>query len=104
MVRKHPLSKMVIHPLKDPVLGFKKKDGFQQMFYLMVSEDKLVPVRLKSESVSLKWLDEYVKHVRACFEKNQPSDFEAGEETGRIEGLEVMLGEANKQAKKKASK
>ena len=59
-----------------------------------------VSVRLASESVDLKWLEKYVTHIRGCFEKNQPSDFEAGEETGRIEGLEVLLAEAKKEAKK----
>jgi len=63
-------------------------------------EEKQVPVRLASESVDLKWLEKYVKHIRGCFEKNQPSDFEAGEETGRIEGLEVLLAEAKKEARK----
>jgi len=64
-----------------------------------ISKKKKVPVRLASESVDLKWLEKYVKHIRGCFEKNQPSDFEAGEETGRIEGLEVLLAEAKKEAK-----
>ena len=52
----------------------------------------------KKESISLNWLEKYVNHIKGCFEKNQPSDFEAGEETGRIEGLEVLLAEAKKEA------
>jgi len=59
-------------------------------------------IRTKKVSVvSVEWLEKYVTHIRGCFEKNQPSDFEAGEETGRIEGLEVLLAEAKKEAKKK---
>ena len=74
---------------------------FFKIYELIKSEREQVSVRLASESVDLKWLEKYVKHIRGCFEKNQPSDFEAGEETGRIEGLEVLLAEAKKEAKKK---
>ena len=51
--------------------------------------------------VSVEWIENYVKRIRDGFKKNQPSDFGKGEETGRIEGLEVMLAEARKQAGKK---
>ena len=100
--------------MSEKVLGFKEKDVkiinvcddaeivSEPIFRWEVEgseKDKLVSVRLASESVDLKWLEKYVKHIRGCFEKNQPSDFEAGEETGRIEGLEVLLAEAKKEAK-----
>ena len=91
--------------MDEKVLGFYKKDAeitadnrFNSCH--VIRYDKVVSVRLASESVDLKWLEKYVTHIRGCFEKNQPSDFEAGEEIGRIEGLEVLLAEAKKEAKK----
>jgi len=59
-----------------------------------------IPKYEKVPIVSIEWMETYVKHIRECFEKNQPSDFEAGEETGRIEGLEVLLAEAKKEARR----
>ena len=95
--------------MSEKVLGFYKKDARtlkengegNVLVYYGIKAGKLVSVRLASESVGLEWLKKYVKHIRSCFEKNQLSDFEAGEETGRIEGLEVLLAEAKKEAKKK---
>ena len=85
--------------MSEKVLGFQAKDSYFHRSYVKrfwkVPCDELVPV------VSVEWLEKCVKHIRGCFEKNQPSDFEAGEETGRIEGLEVLLAEAKKEAKKK---
>ena len=105
--------------MSEKVLGFYKKDGRKQypsdglieqgirsntVVGYLIEKDNLVSVRLASESVDLKWLEKYVKHIRGCFEKNQPSDFEAGEETGRIEGLEVLLAEAKKEESKAGEK
>ena len=105
--------------MSEKVLGFKEKNScYNKDAWLCgncgllhtdtvgeccegIRKKHLVSVRLASESVDLKWLEKYVTHIRGCFEKNQPSDFEAGEETGRIEVLEVLLAEAKKEAKKK---
>ena len=102
--------------MSEKVLGFYKKDAAKELasyktnckkiveknYVYDIRKSQLVPVRLASESVGLEWLKKYVKHIRSCFEKNQLSDFEAGEETGRIEGLEVLLAEAKKEAKNQA--
>ena len=83
--------------MSEKVLGFREKGTKKQTevdIFWQVEKEDLVPV------VSVEWLEKYVNHIRGCFEKNQPSDFEAGEETRRIEGLEVLLAEARKESEK----
>ena len=86
--------------MSEKVIGIKVSTRIQSITannekVWVAFEKDLVPV------VSIEWLEKYVTHIRSCFEKNQPSDFEAGEETGRIEGLEVLLAEAKKEAGKR---
>ena len=91
--------------MSEKVLGFYEELALrvpnEKSNMYEIAKQNTVSVRLASESVDIKWLEKYVAHIRGCFEKNQPSDFEAGEEIGRIEGLEVLLAEAKKEAKKK---
>ena len=94
--------------MNEKVLGFKKnraleeRCGFKtnkkgkivkEWFCYSIREDNLVPV------VSLKALKEYVINNRKLLSKLKPaSDFDAGELSGKIEALEVLLSWASEQS------
>jgi len=87
----------------DELLGFWRKDAeeygrsecvsskaiaFYQRIY-RIPKRKLIPVRLVSESVSLRWLEEWLE------ERKMPR---YGEDSGKIVYVEDLLKEAKKQA------
>ena len=55
--------------MSEKVLGFKEKDGYRNSHFTgrmsehfwKIKESDCVPVRLKSESVGLKWLEDLIK-------------------------------------------
>ena len=55
--------------MKEKVLGFKKKDGWiyelgeegLKWKHIRVGTNKLVPVNLKTESITIKWLEGWCK-------------------------------------------
>jgi len=51
--------------MSEKVLGFWKRDGKfnSKLGWVLVEESELVPVRLESESVELKWLEKYCRII-----------------------------------------
>jgi len=60
--------------LKDKLLGFRKKDAAEYSSVdvkrgYIIPKNKLVPVRLKKESVSLEWLEKEIVDLRNFISK-----------------------------------